>query len=389
MALGVSPERVREVRFAEQWRGYRTDEVDEFVEQVAEAFDQLEARVRECSARAAEAERRLLERGPDEDLSRTLVLAQRTADAARREAQAEADALVGAARERARAMVEEAEARRARLDQEIEARMASGLHELAQRRAGLEADVAALRAYVDQHRRRLAAELQEQLAWLEQPGRLGLPPAPATTTRAAASDSPVVPVASGASAVGDFADGSGSADSSTVVAEPVVAEPTVAEPTVAEPVVAEPTVAEPTVAEPDVPEPDVPEPDVPEVAELSAQERRDDTALDDLAIPWRRDADDPTGTDGADASSGDRAAALVAGGAEGTHLDGEPGPADERSDQAIAADVDPFLAELRRAVDDPEPLGPRDDVPPGEWHTESHPYEEAKSGARRRRRRQR
>ncbi len=384
MALGVSPERVREVRFAEQWRGYRTDEVDEFVEQVAEAFDQLEARVRECSARAAEAERRLLERGPDEDLSRTLVLAQRTADAARREAQAEADALVGAARERARAMVEEAEARRARLDQEIEARMASGLHELAQRRAGLEADVAALRAYVDQHRRRLAAELQEQLAWLEQPGRLGLPPAPATTTRAAASDSPVVPVASGASAVGDFADGSGSADSSTVVAEPVVAEPTVAEP-----VVAEPTVAEPTVAEPDVPEPDVPEPDVPEVAELSAQERRDDTALDDLAIPWRRDADDPTGTDGADASSGDRAAALVAGGAEGTHLDGEPGPADERSDQAIAADVDPFLAELRRAVDDPEPLGPRDDVPPGEWHTESHPYEEAKSGARRRRRRQR
>ncbi|MDP9454182.1 MAG: DivIVA domain-containing protein, partial [Actinomycetota bacterium] len=233
MALGVSPERVREVRFAEQWRGYRTDEVDEFVEQVAEAFDQLEARVRECSARAAEAERRLLERGPDEDLSRTLVLAQRTADAARREAQAEADALVGAARERARAMVEEAEARRARLDQEIEARMASGLHELAQRRAGLEADVAALRAYVDQHRRRLAAELQEQLAWLEQPGRLGLPPAPATTTRAAASDSPVVPVASGASAVGDFADGSGSADSSTVVAEPVVAEPTVAEPTVA------------------------------------------------------------------------------------------------------------------------------------------------------------
>ncbi len=138
-----------------------------------------------------------------------------------------------------------------------------------------------------------------------------------------------------------------------------------------------------------MPEPDVPEPDVPEVAELSAQERRDDTALDDLAIPWRRDADDPTGTDGADASSGDRAAALVAGGAEGTHLDGEPGPADERSDQAIAADVDPFLAELRRAVDDPEPLGPRDDVPPGEWHTESHPYEEAKSGARRRRRRQR
>jgi cell division initiation protein len=379
MALGVSPERVREVRFAEQWRGYRTDEVDEFVEQVAEAFDQLEARVRECSARAAEAERRLLERGPDEDLSRTLVLAQRTADAARREGQAEADALVGAARERARAMVEEAEARRARLDQEIEARMASGLHELTQRRAGLEADVAALRAYVDQHRRRLAAELQEQLAWLEQPGRLGLPPAPATTARAAASDSPMVPVASGASAVGDFADGSGSADSSTVVAEPVVAEPVVAEPVVAEPVVAEPVVAEPVVAEPDV----------PEVAELSAQERRDDTALDDLAIPWRRDADDPTGTDGADASSGDRAAAPVAGGAEGTHLDGEPGAADERSDQAIAADVDPFLAELRRAVDDPEPLGPRDDVPPGEWHTESHPYEEAKSGARRRRRRQR
>ena len=43
-----------------------------------------------------------------------------------------------------------------------------------------------------------------------------------------------------------------------------------------------------------------------------------------------------------------------------------PGEVEAAADAAEGADEDPFLAELRRAVNDDKPLGPRDDVAPGE-----------------------
>ncbi|HVL02988.1 MAG TPA: DivIVA domain-containing protein, partial [Acidimicrobiales bacterium] len=172
MALRVSPERVRDVRFAEQWRGYRTDEVDEFVDQVADAFDQLEARLEDAAQRTARAERRLEERKPDEDLGRTLVLAQRTADAALAEAQAEAARLVDEAEQRARAILDELEERKARLETEIEARIQAELVEMNERRAALETDVERLSSYVEHHRSRLVEELRTSLGWLEREGAL-------------------------------------------------------------------------------------------------------------------------------------------------------------------------------------------------------------------------
>ncbi len=148
MALKVSPQRLREVRFGEQWRGYRTDEVDEFVERVAEAFDALDEQVRQAIDRAARAELALQERGPEDHVSRTLVLAQRTADAAVQEAEAEAARLVDEARRRAHELVSEAERRVACQQAEMEARAAAELHDLVERRRALESDVTLLAGYV-------------------------------------------------------------------------------------------------------------------------------------------------------------------------------------------------------------------------------------------------
>lgn len=340
MALGVSPGRVREIRFAEQWRGYRTDEVDEFVEQVAEAFDQLEARVQECSTRAAEAERRLLERGPDDDLSRTLVLAQRTADAVLHEAEVEAAGVLARGEERARLLVEEAEVRRAHLDQEFEARVASELREVSERRAVLETEVAALTSYVEHQRRRMADELREQLAWLESPGHLELPPTPAS------------------SAVIGFA-----ADAP--------------------------------------PEDELPEDEVALDLALPAggeyglvEATNDDTALDDLDLPWRR-SDPESESDLGESDAGESDAGA-------NDPDDRAGPVEAQSERAAAGDGlsskvraswpadpndDPFLAELRRAADDPEPLGPRESAPADEWHDEHDPYRDTTAGTGRFRRR--
>ena len=176
MALGLSPQRLREVRFAEQWRGYRTNEVDAFVDRVAEAFDALEARLREAVARADRAEKALHERGSEERVSRTLVLAERTADAALREAQGEATRLVEEATRRASEVVAEAEARAALQRSEMDARAAAELHDLVERRRALEADVALLADYVQRQRGALAEQLRAQVRWLEVGDHLAPPP---------------------------------------------------------------------------------------------------------------------------------------------------------------------------------------------------------------------
>ncbi|MDP8987769.1 MAG: DivIVA domain-containing protein, partial [Actinomycetota bacterium] len=75
MAMELSPERLREAQFAEVWRGYRMEEVRDLLDDAADALEGLEARAREADERAAVAERRLVERAADDEVSRTLVLA--------------------------------------------------------------------------------------------------------------------------------------------------------------------------------------------------------------------------------------------------------------------------------------------------------------------------
>ena len=304
MALRVSPERVRDVRFAEQWRGYRTDEVDEFVDQVADAFDQLEARLEDAAQRTALAERRLEERRPDEDLGRTLVLAQRTADAALAEAQTEAARLVNEAQERARSILSDLEERKARLEAEIEARIQAELVEVSERRAALEADVEHLSSYVEHHRSRLVEELRTHLGWLEREGALEPLPVPAPRSPAAAptDDSRRGVDPPEGQADGPAAEGLGLEDSEVIQWGGLDADQ-----------------------------------DVTAVAGRDVAEVSEET-VDEVA---------------GDEDSGD----------------------------------DPFIAELRRAVDDPEPLGPRDEL--GEWVEDVDIYDRHRDGPIRSRRRRR
>jgi cell division initiation protein len=175
--MDVSPQLLREVEFREQWRGYNPDEVDDFLERVASALEQLQDRLRETADRAARAERRATETDDDGQLRRTLVLAQRTADAAVQEATDEAARLRADAEEQAGTLLAEARLQAEQLTSEAEERAAVELGNLTERRRALEADVAALTAYVDEARRRLAEDLRSQVEWLENPDRsLGEPP---------------------------------------------------------------------------------------------------------------------------------------------------------------------------------------------------------------------
>lgn len=102
-----------EVKFRERMRGYDYDEVDKYVEAVSRAAAGAKERIAELEHRVAQAESHTGngDGGAElrETLLRTLVLAQRTADAAVSEARSEARSITDSARERAAKTVSEAE----------------------------------------------------------------------------------------------------------------------------------------------------------------------------------------------------------------------------------------------------------------------------------------
>src|SRR5688572_4564040 len=90
----MTAESIRGVQFREKVRGYHPADVDAFVASVAETVERLERRARESESRLTELESRSSATADtEEELRRTLVLAQRTADLAMQEAREEADKL--------------------------------------------------------------------------------------------------------------------------------------------------------------------------------------------------------------------------------------------------------------------------------------------------------
>jgi len=187
--MALSPQRIRDASFKAARKGYDPAEVDAFVEEVAAALEtaQNEATAMEARARAAVARLQELSRegavdasptsaakpaevtahvDEAETISRTLLLAQRTADTTIAEAQAEADRLLGAARDDASANLDGARAEAARLieDAKADARKAGEservqvegeVQALLARRDFLESDVDHLEQYLLAQRERL------------------------------------------------------------------------------------------------------------------------------------------------------------------------------------------------------------------------------------------
>jgi hypothetical protein len=263
---------------------------------------------------------------------------------------------VADADERVRTRMAEADARLAAAEQEIAERTRQDLGELADRRATLQADVDALTAFLEQHRIRMRAELERQLAELDASNpSLSVPPAPEVHE----------------------------VDLGVPVHEPidVPAPPPVEAPAAAaEPMTFTPTEAEVAQAREDLLEalrragveeligevaPEALLPDTPgaEAVEptpepgAEAFEPTPEPAVDLTEGPRPYDADDESGQLRIPAPDDTAAFDVLAQADDGdddVHWRNPSGPT------PAVVDDDPFLAELRRAVTDTEPLGPRD-----------------------------
>ena len=222
-AMDVTPQLLHDVEFREAKRGgYNTQDVDEFLERLAVGIERQDAQLREAHQRLAaadarlgelqgrveEAERRAAESSDaDETLKRTLVLAQRTADAAIKDAEERAAATLSAAQEQssrlvaeaeeahARARAEaEAEARRAH--EEAQARMMGELRELEAARDSLRRDAEVLEGYLSEQRDRVRSTVRELQRLLDDPDALREVEVPALADPAVPSTSRPAPLPS-------------------------------------------------------------------------------------------------------------------------------------------------------------------------------------------------
>jgi DivIVA domain-containing protein len=180
--MDVSPKTLREVEFREKMRGYHPEDVDQFLERVAAGIEVLQDRLRQAIERAQRAEQAATEAGGNDDaLRRTLLLAQRTADLAVQEAreqaarvvagaEQQAQALLGDAEQRVHAQVTEAERRAQSLLSDSERRAQSLVGEAEQRaRRGHEdalVEVRAELAKLEATRQRLQMDVDAMTRWV-------------------------------------------------------------------------------------------------------------------------------------------------------------------------------------------------------------------------------
>ena len=360
-------------------KGYDPTEVDDFLDRATAMAGKVEVQLTQALEQAkapggsgpdpaaieSEIAHRVAERvaaeiaarptGPSEDetaqeAQRTLVMAQRTADAAVREAREDADKLLAAATEQADALLADAEARASALNADADARssavnaesderaaaskadveaeaaaerrearqrLATEIGELEGIRESLRSDVSVLERHVGEQRTQLGSTLAELHQILDDPSGFRLAPAPAL-------GDPEVP---------DFSD-LDEPEPAVVASEPVAAAPV--EDTPPEPVVAE-------VAPVPEPEPE------PEPADGPDDEANPPSTPQALAFD-EVDHEAPGLEDTPDAGPPTAPVSVVDLGF----------PPDDRSKRPEDTDEDAFLAELRKAMADDQPLGPRD-----------------------------
>jgi cell division initiation protein len=170
---------IHEKQFHDAWRGYNQEEVDDFLDRIADVMERNQSENAQLRARLHDLEQAVAtSREAEEMLKKTLVTAQQAAEEAIAKAKAKADRMVAEAEERSRRLTSEAderlataeaEARRKSLEAETEIRRKSEAaeREHSARKHELEATIHALEGFETQLKQGLEAFLDDQKNQLE------------------------------------------------------------------------------------------------------------------------------------------------------------------------------------------------------------------------------
>ena len=166
MELGADD--IQEQRFHDAWRGYNQEEVDDFLDRVAEVLERTQRENVAMNKRVGELEQAVAtSRETEEMLKTTLVSAQQAAEEAKAKARAQAEMMVKEAEANARRTTEESRERKASSEADIRRRVEDTEREHQGRRRELDASIDRLRAFETELKQRLKTFLTQQAKALE------------------------------------------------------------------------------------------------------------------------------------------------------------------------------------------------------------------------------
>ncbi len=168
--MEISGKVLREVEFRDRLRGYDTDEVDEFLEKVAVAVDEMHAELARLAAREplVPSRREDTSSSDEESIRKMLVLAQRTADLAVSEAREEADRLLAEARSQAEAMLLQAQEAVRRMREDAEREVSERIGRLEGEHERLEGGIRSLASLLESEKARLSEGLAAALRFVDE-----------------------------------------------------------------------------------------------------------------------------------------------------------------------------------------------------------------------------
>lgn len=156
--MDLTPREIQEKQFHDVFRGYSHEEVDLFLDEVAESFDRVFRENQTFHHRLRELEEQLTTARATEDmLKRTLISAQKTAEEA-----------VSEARVSAQETVAEAERSAAKVISDAERRAAEIVDNATRRGRELEVSVEGMKRFEQEYRARLQAFIESQLRVLNE-----------------------------------------------------------------------------------------------------------------------------------------------------------------------------------------------------------------------------
>ena len=166
--MDLTARHIHEKQFHDAWRGYNQEEVDDFLDRVADQMNRLERENVALQERLRDLDQMMAASRSTEDmLKKTLVTAQQAAEEAIATARTKAEELVAEAEARAQRANEELKHRVATAEEEVRRKTAEVERQQLARRRETQSSIERLEAFETEIKRRLKAFLEQQLNSLD------------------------------------------------------------------------------------------------------------------------------------------------------------------------------------------------------------------------------
>lgn len=159
---------IHEKQFHDAWRGYNQEEVDDFLDRIAEVLDRVQRENETLQKRVNELDTAVsASRDTEEMLKKTLVSAQQAAEEAIATAKAKASELITEAEERARRSIEEATERVQSAEAEARRKTLEAEREHHVKRTELDSNIERLQTLENELKGRIKGFLEQQAQMLQ------------------------------------------------------------------------------------------------------------------------------------------------------------------------------------------------------------------------------